>query len=222
VSERSGGQPDPGDRVREGPTGPVPQGAPPPNGAQAPSDGASPTGHPSGPPAGDTTGRQADPSPAEQEAGGTPAPGDVAAVVEADLARLTSERDDYLEALRRLQADFENYRKRILRQQTEHLERAAEGLVTKLLPVLDSFDLALAHGAPGVEPVHRALIGALEGEGLERLDPVGKPFDPNEHEGVAHEEGGSAGAVPEVAEVMRPGYRWKGRLLRPAMVKVRG
>jgi molecular chaperone GrpE len=149
---------------------------------------------------------------------------DAAAVeVEADfddLARAVSERDEYLDALRRLQADFENYKKRMIRQQTETLDRAAESLVTKLLPVLDNFDLALAHGQEGLEPVYRSLIDTLAGEGLERIDVVGEGFDPNHHDAVAHEEGD--GGDPEVSEVMRAGYRWKGRVLRPAMVKVRG
>ncbi len=136
----------------------------------------------------------------------------------ADLDKLTAERDDYLEQLRRVTADFDNYRKRILKQQTEHLERAAEGLVEKLLAVLDTFDLALAHGE-GFEQVHTTLMSVLEKEGLERIDPLDQPFDPNEADAVAHED---ADDGPVVADVLRPGYRWKGRVLRPAMVKVRG
>ena len=135
-----------------------------------------------------------------------------------DLDKLAAERDDYLEQLRRVTADFDNYRKRIIKQQTEHLERAAEGLVEKLLAVLDTFDLALAHGE-GFEQVHATLMGVLEKEGLERIDPLDQPFDPNEADAVAHED---AEDGPVVADVLRPGYRWKGRVLRPAMVKVRG
>src|SRR5579864_6292204 len=70
----------------------------------------------------------------------------VEAAVESDLVALQRERDDYLDALRRLQADFDNFRKRTMKQQTEILERAAQGLVDKLLPVLDAADLAIAHG----------------------------------------------------------------------------
>jgi molecular chaperone GrpE len=136
-----------------------------------------------------------------------------------DVAKIAKERDDYLDALKRLQADFENYKKRILKQQTEHLERAAEGLVEKLLPVLDTFDLAQSHGGQGLDQVQGQLMAALEKEGLERLDPLNKPFDPNESEAVAHEEGDGG---PVVSEVMRTGYRFKGKLLRPAMVKVKG
>jgi len=86
--------------------------------------------------------------------------------------------------------------------------------------VIDGFDAALSHGATCIEPLYRQLLGVLESEGLERLDPLGKPFDPNEHDAVAHEEGDVD--QPTVVEVMRAGYRWKGRVLRPAMVKVRG
>ena len=136
-----------------------------------------------------------------------------------DVARIARERDDYLDALKRLQADFENYKKRVLKQQTEHLERAAGGLIEKLLPVLDTFDLAMQHGGEGLEQLQGQLMAALEKEGLERIDPLGKPFDPNESEAVAHEDGDGG---PVVSEVMRTGYRFKGKLLRPAMVKVKG
>ena len=141
---------------------------------------------------------------------------DAAAAVEefeVDLDLLLKEREEYLELSRRLQADFENYKKRVIKQQTEHLERAAGALVEKLLPVLDTFDLALQHGESNVEAVYRSLLSVLESEGLERLDPT-------EHDAVAHEPGDVE--QPVVAEVMRAGYRWKGRVIRPAMVKVKG
>jgi len=135
-----------------------------------------------------------------------------------DLGSLAAERDDYLEQLRRVTADFDNYRKRMLKQQSEHVERAAEDLVEKLLEALDTFDLAFAHGE-GFDQAHARLLGVLEKEGLQRIDPVGQAFDPNEADAVAHED---ADEGPLVSEVLRPGYRWKGRVLRPAMVKVRG
>ncbi len=137
------------------------------------------------------------------------------------LEAVIQQRDEYLSALMRLQADFENYKKRIIKQQTEHLERAAEGLVEKLLPVLDTADLALAHGGgEDIKQIMSALTSALDREGLERIDPAGGPFDPTLHDAVAHEPGD--GGPQEVAEVLRAGYRWKGRVLRPAMVRVRG
>ncbi|MDQ6783797.1 MAG: nucleotide exchange factor GrpE [Actinomycetota bacterium] len=131
-----------------------------------------------------------------------------------------AERDSYLDALRRLQADFENYKKRMAKQRADQAERAAESLVEKLLPVLDTADLAHSHGAgEDLTQVRTALIDTLAREGLDRIDPDGGPFDPNVHDAVAHEPGDG---VQEVAEVMRVGYWWKGRVLRPAMVKVRG
>ena len=135
-----------------------------------------------------------------------------------DLDRLQMERNDILDQLLRTRADFDNYRKRMLKQQTEHLARAAEDLVEKLLGVLDVLDGANAHGE-GYEQVGKHLVTVLEKEGLERIDPAGRPFDPNEADAVAHEKGDGG---PTVAAVLRPGYRWKGRLLRPAMVTVRG
>jgi molecular chaperone GrpE len=147
-----------------------------------------------------------------------------AAEVEVDLevAGVARERDEYLDALRRLQADFENYKKRVEKQKFEHVERAAGELVSKLLPVCDTADLAIAHGGgEEVKQVWTALFDALEREGLERIDPVGVPFDPTVHDAVAHDPGESPDG-PEVVEVLRAGYRWKGRVLRPAMVKVRG
>ncbi len=136
------------------------------------------------------------------------------------VTALALERDDYRDALIRLQADFENYKKRMIKQQTDHLEWAAGALVEKLLPVLDTADLALAHGGgEDVKQLAASLSSVLEREGLERIDPLGVPFDPMVHDAVAHEPGDGA---QEVVEVMRAGYRWKGKVLRPAMVKVRG
>ena len=187
--------------------------------ASAPDDPSADNGHPSG-----DDGAAADRSPGDDDAqrrNGDDLVAEAADAVEADLAELARERDDYLDALRRLQADFENFKKRSIRQQTEALDRAAEGLVQKLLPVLDAVDLARQHGAgDGVEQIAAALLDVLTKEGLERVGEPGDPFDPNLHEAVAHEEGDGGDAT--LAEVMRAGWSWKGRLLRAAMVKVRG
>ena len=135
---------------------------------------------------------------------------------------LERERDDYRDALQRLQADFENYKKRVVKQSEEVRARAAEGLVLQLLPVLDTADLALSHGAgEDVKQLSAALFAVLEKEGLEKIDTAGGPFDPTHHDAVAHDPGEGDGGQ-EVAEVMRAGYRWRGRVLRPAMVRVRG
>lgn len=137
------------------------------------------------------------------------------------LDAVIAERDDYLDRLRRLQADFENYKKRSAKEHTEAGKRATARLVDQLLPVLDSCDAAMVHGASGVEPVFAALLGALEKEGLERIDPLDQPFDPELHEAVLHEHG-DGGQEPTVVEVLRPGYAWKANVVRAAMVKVKG
>ncbi len=141
-------------------------------------------------------------------------------------------RDEYLDALQRLQADFENYRKRVSRSAEDAAARAAGDIVAKLLPVLDAFDLAAAHFADASSHEAAALaqarglmLDSLAREGLERVDAVGVAFDPQVHDAVAHvplAEGEDATAAPVVIEVLRAGYRWKGAVLRPAMVKVRG
>ncbi len=132
---------------------------------------------------------------------------------------LAAERDEFREAFMRVKADFENYKKRSAKEHAERVARAAEQLVTELLPVLDGCDAAIAQGASDVEPIARSLLDVLEKSGLERLDPVGAPFDPELHEAVLHEPGD--GGEPVVVETMRTGYAWKGRVVRAAMVKVR-
>lgn len=146
------------------------------------------------------------------------------ASVEADLDALAKERDDFRELAQRVQADFENYRKRMLREQTERIDHANQTLLEQLLPVLDNFDRALASLADadeslrkGVELVYTDLLDVLEKAGLERIDAHGKPFDPHEHEAVAQEEGDEE---PVVFDILRPGYRLKGRVVRPATVRV--
>jgi len=146
---------------------------------------------------------------------------EAADAVESDLSALAGERDQYLDQLRRVQADFENYRKRVMKQQAELTERATEGLVAELLPVLDACDAAAQHGDETAAPIAKALVEVLAKQGLEKVAPEGEAFDPNQHEAVAHEPAeGDEG--PTVAEVLRSGYVWKGRVLRPAMVRVRG
>jgi molecular chaperone GrpE len=136
-----------------------------------------------------------------------------------DLERVTAERDEFLALAQRTQAEFENFRKRMMKQQADEVTRETGRLVETLLPVLDAFDYGIAHGDESVGPMRDQLLGVLEREGLERLDPTGQPFDPNEHDAVAHEPGDGGEHV--VAETLRAGYRWRGQLLRPVMVKVR-
>lgn len=153
-----------------------------------------------------------------------------AEIVESDLAQLEGERAELMDMLRRIQADFENYRKRVQREQAVLVERANERLLEELLPVLDSFDGAVSSlaepgtGEPdvdklrnGVLGIHAQLVAVLQKNGLERIEAQGAAFDPNEHEAVMQDDGDGD---PHVAQVMRPGYRLKGRVLRPAMVSV--
>lgn len=131
-----------------------------------------------------------------------------------------SERDEYRDALLRVKADFDNYRKRVAKDNAATVERAAEKLVAELLPVLDACEAALGHGSVDVEPIYKSLLDTLEKSGLVRMDPEGLPFDPNLHEAVLHEPGDDDETV--VLESLRTGYVWKGRVIRPAMVKVKG
>jgi molecular chaperone GrpE len=148
---------------------------------------------------------------------------------EADpMGLLKRERDEYLVALQRTQADFENYRKRIQRMQEEQSARAASALVTKLLPVLDTLDLAQAHQTPAsagsedakaLTAARSMLLDVLSKEGLERVDQPAVPFDPAVHDAVARTDG--EGEVV-IDQLLRSGYRWRGQVLRPAMVSVKG
>jgi molecular chaperone GrpE len=147
------------------------------------------------------------------------------------IESVARERDEYLLALQRTQADFENYRKRITRQQGEMTARAATDLVVKLLPVLDALDLAEAHfnealdltdDGKALRASRAMLMDILTRDGLERVDQRNVPFDPSVHDAVAHSEGEPGDTETMVDEVLRSGYRWKGQPLRPAMVRVRG
>jgi molecular chaperone GrpE len=162
------------------------------------------------------------------------------------LAVALDQRDEYLDSLRRLQAEFENYKKRVAKQQLDQVTRAAASLVDKILPVMDTLDLATTHLGDAESPDGRALVAVsnqlrdvLAKEGLERIDPLGEPFDPNAHEAVGHvpaedqspvdgdgsepsSASDAASGEPVVAQVMRAGYRWRGTVVRPAMVMVRG
>ena len=169
---------------------------------------------------------------AEAAAGSGSGSGDDAVERELDPMKvLAAERDEYLLALQRVQAEFENYRKRIQRLQDEQSARAATDLVTKLLHVLDTLDLAQAHqgesgagseDAKALQAARSMLLETLAKEGLERVNEAEVPFDPEVHDAVAKCEGDVEGGEPVIDEVLRSGYRWRGRVLRPAMVRVRG
>jgi molecular chaperone GrpE len=142
-----------------------------------------------------------------------------------ELEVLQREKDELVDAARRVQAEYENYRKRMVREQTSLVERANEALLEQLLPVLDNFELAVSSIGPevdqkvtkGIELTFADFTSVLEKAGLERIEAKGTPFDPNEHEAVLQDDGDGE---PVVAEVLRTGWKLKGRVLRPAMVKV--
>jgi molecular chaperone GrpE len=144
-----------------------------------------------------------------------------------ELAAAQGEARQYLDHLRRLQAEFDNYRKRVVKEQTELAELGAMPVARRLLEVLDDFELALmsAEDQPdferflkGIELVYAKLLGALKAEGLERIQADGAPFDPELHEALM--QTGEGDGDPVVADVLRPGYTLKGRVLRPAGVRV--
>jgi molecular chaperone GrpE len=148
--------------------------------------------------------------------------------IAADLERARAEAESYLDDLRRLQADFDNYRKRTLREQTARAASASQALVARLLPVLDNFELAVSSAErsrdfdrmlKGVEMVFGELRDVLEGEGLVKIEAEGKPFDPERHEAVVavEQEDTEPGMV---VDIVRAGYELRGKVLRPAMVKV--
>ena len=147
--------------------------------------------------------------------------------VEAELeaqaaeALVAGERDEYLAALQRLQADFDNFRKRSMRQQTELLDHATEGLCVRLLPVLDALDLAIAHVRSQAEPsdsdkaleqIDALLRDTLAREGIERIDAVGVPFDPTVHDAV----GTFPAEPPAPASTRAPSHGSTPRSARPA------
>jgi molecular chaperone GrpE len=140
---------------------------------------------------------------------------------------LAAQNAELLDSLVRLKADFENYRKRMIKEQTHILDTAEAGLVKKLLPVIDNLERALASaeetGAAGlkegVEKVLELMVDTLEREGLEVIDPEGEPFDPEHHEAMMVVETDDC-AEDTVLDVIQKGYRFSGVLLRPAMVKV--
>jgi molecular chaperone GrpE len=144
-----------------------------------------------------------------------------------ELEAVRREADEYRDQLQRIAADFANYRKRVLKEQTRAVEMASEPVIRRLLEVLDEFDLALmsAESRPdfdkflhGVELVYAKLADILRAEGLEPIEAMGKPFDPERHEALMQSEGGDG--EPMVADVLRRGYTMKGRVIRPAGVRV--
>src|SRR5919199_1863865 len=121
--------------------------------------------------------------------------------------RIAEEPEDYLALAQRIQADFENYRKRAVREAAAAGERAKSGLVRELLPIVDNLERALASAEEGERLVHAELIAVLERNGVEQFDPAGDKFDPAVHEALSVRDDGEPGLVLDVVE---KGYRANG------------
>ena len=141
---------------------------------------------------------------------------------EHDVESLLAERDSFKDIALRLQADFDNYRRRVSVQQADDVQRATGKMAETLLPVLDACEAAFLQHPAEVEPIFNLLLVQLKKLGLETMNLHEQPFDPNLAEAVLHEEGAGGADGPVVSEVLRSGYTWNGRVLRAAMVKVRG
>jgi molecular chaperone GrpE len=149
------------------------------------------------------------------------------AKADAELSKLTSDLDDLRQTLLRRQADFDNYRKRIEKERAEDSKRSTARVIEGLIPVIDSFENALAAHREaeyetyrkGFELIYKQLLDNLTRLGAERVDPVGKPFDPHLHQAVDRAET-TEHADGTILQVFQPGYVFHGRVLRPAMVRV--
>lgn len=144
------------------------------------------------------------------------------------VEKLEEEKAELINRTQRLQADFENFRRRTRGEKDELMQYASQGVITKLLPVLDNFDRALIVAKEreaensfieGVDMIFRQLLQVLANEGLEEVDALGCAFDPNCHDAVMQIESSEAEENTVVEEIQK-GYRLKGKLIRPSMVKV--
>ena len=155
-------------------------------------------------------------------------PSDELVALKADLAEAERQRDEYLDHLRRERAEFDNFRKRNARERLEAMDRGVQSLMTELLGVLDNFGHVLAAAedsedqalAKGTAMVHEELLGVLNRFGLEAVPGEGSAFDPQWHEAMMQVDAEEDVDEPTVAQVLRSGYRFKGRVLRPASVSV--
>ena len=144
-----------------------------------------------------------------------------------ETVKLTAELDDLRKTLLRLQADFDNYRKRVEKERAEDSKRATARVLESLIPIVDSFDHALAAHKDdeyagyrkGFELIQKQLLDNLVRLGVERLEPLGKPFDPHVHQAMDRTET-TEHSDGTILEVFQPAYIYNGRVLRPAMVRV--
>lgn len=149
------------------------------------------------------------------------------AAADSEIGKLAKDLEDLRQTLLRRQADFDNYRKRVEKERSEDSRRSTARVIEGLIPVVDSFDQALAsHREPeyanyrkGFELIHKQLIDNIAKLGAERIDPLGMTFDPHMHQAMdrtettEHDDG-------TIVQVFQPGYVFHGRVLRPAMVRV--
>ncbi|KLU65998.1 MULTISPECIES: nucleotide exchange factor GrpE [Desulfosporosinus] len=156
------------------------------------------------------------------------APAEKILALEAELTQVKAKADEYYDRFLRLQAEFDNYRRRTQKEKTEIVKYASEQLVSELLPVLDNFERATSSAqnnpditafSQGVDMILRQLQTALSKVGLKPMEAVGQPFDPNLHDAVMRVESEDH---PEntVVEELQKGYFLKEKVLRPSMVKV--
>jgi len=146
---------------------------------------------------------------------------------DAQMKKLSAEMDDLRQTLLRRQADFDNYRKRIEKERAEDSRRATARVVESLIPTVDSFEHALAAHKEdeyagyrkGFELIYKQLLDHLAKLGVERIEPLGKPFDPHMHQAMDRTET-TEHADGTILEVFQPAYVYHGRVLRPAMVRV--
>ena len=142
---------------------------------------------------------------------------DEPALSELEVALL--ERDEWMDRAQRIAAEYENYRRRLATQRTDDIDRATGRLAEALLPVLDACEAAFLQHPAEIEPLFNLMLSELKKQGLESMNLHEQPFDPHLADAVLHEPGDGE---PVVSEVLRSGYTWNGKVLRPAMVKVRG
>jgi molecular chaperone GrpE len=146
---------------------------------------------------------------------------------DAEMAKLAADLDELRQTLLRRQADFDNYRKRIEKERFEDSKRATARVIEGLIPVIDGFEHALAahreaeyeNYRKGFELIYKQLLDNVTKLGAERIDPLGKPFDPHLHQAVDRAET-TEHADGTIMQVFQPGYVFHGRVLRPAMVRV--
>jgi len=144
------------------------------------------------------------------------------------LKEKAANADEYFDRLLRIQADFDNFKKRLEREKVEFIKFANEEIIVEILQILDDFDRAVEAGKSkhdfgilykGVEMIHKDLKGFLKQKGLEEIEAKGRPFDPHQHEAMMQEQ---TDECPEdhVVEEFQKGYILNGRVIRPAKVKV--